>query len=316
MAEVLRKRLTARKPSQRIAAPDDSSGHNPNTPIKLYDLKPNSRFIIGEEVIPLDEEAVFFKGLVLGHVAEDRVLVQFGPEIIQMDVDEILPIREYAGRNNVPPMDYPMSSLVDNSKELTRSASLITLDEVDSYSAHEDPYDETDKVLSTSFDSLPEDQDPQEEIDNTEDSSEEVTILDLGSLCGEKDNDLTDSLESELEVIDPETEDLDDAMKGHFTGTVGSRKLRHHSDLVSGLLGMPNTASFIRQAADVVDASEDYIKNHETLDDVATLAIKNATTHLLNATDHLRKSGNKIAKKIASEIEEDYSEALSLPVEE
>lgn len=93
-----RHRLTDKPFHSRVAAPDSNSGQNPNTPVHLYDLKPNARFGVGEEVIYLDEDVVPVRGVVLGHVAEDRLLVQWPTLIKQEDVEDVLPMREYKGR--------------------------------------------------------------------------------------------------------------------------------------------------------------------------------------------------------------------------
>lgn len=81
--------------SSRIAAPDDESGRNYNTPIRIYDTKPNARFAIGEEVIPLDPNDAPVRGLVIGHVAEDRLLVQWPHEVTQVDTDDVIAMREW-----------------------------------------------------------------------------------------------------------------------------------------------------------------------------------------------------------------------------
>lgn len=107
-------RLTSKKfvgsrvlPSQgprriRKAAPNEFSGRNPNTPIKIYDTHPNQRFALGEDVMLMDPTDVPVRGTVLGHVAEDRLLVQWPHMVTQEDVDDVIAIRETTWRGMSP----------------------------------------------------------------------------------------------------------------------------------------------------------------------------------------------------------------------
>lgn len=80
----------------RTAVPDEFSGQNPNTPIRHYDTHPNRRLAIGEEVIPLDPAEPPVRGMVLGYIAEDRLLVQWPHTASQMDCDEVIGVREWS----------------------------------------------------------------------------------------------------------------------------------------------------------------------------------------------------------------------------
>ncbi len=82
--------------TSRRAAPNQFSGHNPNTPINLYDTHPNARFAMGEDVMHYDQMAnnVSIIGSVLGHVAEDRLLVQWPNMVSQEDAEDLIAVRE------------------------------------------------------------------------------------------------------------------------------------------------------------------------------------------------------------------------------
>ena len=80
---------------KRTAAPNETSGRNPNTPIRLYDTHPNQRFAVYDEVVPLDPDETDWKGTVLGHVAEDRLLVQWQDVVTQVDASEVVRTREW-----------------------------------------------------------------------------------------------------------------------------------------------------------------------------------------------------------------------------
>jgi hypothetical protein len=84
----------------RTAAPNEFSGQNLNTPIRLYDTHPNQRFAVGEDVILVDPAEVNVRGTVLGHIAEDRLLVQWPHEISQEDVDDVMALRESSWRGS------------------------------------------------------------------------------------------------------------------------------------------------------------------------------------------------------------------------
>jgi len=78
------------------ATPDENSGHNPNTPIRIYDTHPNQRFAIGDQVLKIDFEEPRVLGRVLGHIAEDRILVQWPHTASQEDVDDVISTQEWA----------------------------------------------------------------------------------------------------------------------------------------------------------------------------------------------------------------------------
>src|SRR4051812_22055432 len=89
-----RRRLSTRR---LTAAPDAFSRRNFNTPIILYDTHPNKRFLVGEDVILINSASggMPVRGQVLGHCADDRVWIRWPSEIMQEDVSDILPLREY-----------------------------------------------------------------------------------------------------------------------------------------------------------------------------------------------------------------------------
>jgi len=78
------------------AAPDETSGMNPNTPIRIYDTHPNQRFDLGDQVLKIDFEEPRVLGRVLGHAAEDRIWVQWPHTVSQEDVDDVISTREWA----------------------------------------------------------------------------------------------------------------------------------------------------------------------------------------------------------------------------
>jgi len=80
----------------RKAAPDEYSGLNPNTPIRIYDTHPNQRFEIGDQVLLIDFEEPRVLGRVIGHAAEDRVWIQWPHTVSQEDVDDIISTKEWA----------------------------------------------------------------------------------------------------------------------------------------------------------------------------------------------------------------------------
>ena len=90
----MRRRLTRQGLFRRTAAPDEFSGRNPNTPINLYDIKPNARFPVGSLVTFVDSRWVKVKGRVLGHAAEDRLWVQLPNEVAQLDVEDVVGFHE------------------------------------------------------------------------------------------------------------------------------------------------------------------------------------------------------------------------------
>jgi len=78
------------------AAPNETSGVNPNTPIRIYDTHPNQRFDLGDQVLKIDFEEPRVLGRVLGHIAEDRIWVQWPHTVSQEDVDDVISTREWA----------------------------------------------------------------------------------------------------------------------------------------------------------------------------------------------------------------------------
>ena len=65
------------KPNKKKASIDEKTGENINAPVKSYITHPNQRFEVGDHVVMIDPEEPEVKGEVLGHVAEDRVLVKW-----------------------------------------------------------------------------------------------------------------------------------------------------------------------------------------------------------------------------------------------
>jgi len=86
----------AMRTKKRRAAPNSMSGLNPNTPIRLYETHPNQRFGIGDQVLKIDPEEPDVLGKVLGHVAEDRVWVQWPHTASQEDVDDVISLQEWS----------------------------------------------------------------------------------------------------------------------------------------------------------------------------------------------------------------------------
>jgi hypothetical protein len=132
----MRKRITTRGLFRRTAAPDEFSGRNLNTPISLYDIKPNARFAVGSDVTFVDSRWMKLRGTVLGHVAEDRLWVQWPNEIRQMDVDEVVgfdEIGEGAAKQTGDSVSASRGS---------RQATIISFDEIDRFSPKEDEEDE------------------------------------------------------------------------------------------------------------------------------------------------------------------------------
>lgn len=156
-----RKRLTSERlfPRGRKAAPDANSGRNLNTPIQLYDIKPNARFVDGEEVIPLTTETLPVKGIVLGHVAEDRVWVQWPTMIKQEDTDDI-------GRLSEHP--FFGGNALESSAGRIRAHRRVRADK------------------QTLFESLPKDQDPNEKLELIPEE-EAVPFEEVDSPCGLED---------------------------------------------------------------------------------------------------------------------------------
>lgn len=81
--------------ANRQAAPTVTTGHNPNVPIRTFDTHPVDYFPIGCTVLPLDLSEPPVRGHVIGHVAEDRLLVDWGRLVDQHDVDEVIKTDEW-----------------------------------------------------------------------------------------------------------------------------------------------------------------------------------------------------------------------------
>ena len=120
-----RRRLTTQGLFGRTAAPDESSGRNPNVPIRLYDTKPNARFSVGSEVTYLDSKLMKVRGTVLGHVAEDRVLVQWPNEVMQEDVEDLVGLHEIENSGMGPMPNDPLAA-----DRVSRNASLLTFEDI------------------------------------------------------------------------------------------------------------------------------------------------------------------------------------------
>lgn len=122
----MRQRLTRDGLFRRTAAPDAFSGRNPNTPINLYDIKPNARFPVGSKVTFVDSEWLKVRGTVLGHAAEDRLWVQMPNEVIQADVEDVVGLDEVTERVEMRSPGYIESS------RRQRNAAFFTLDDLKS----------------------------------------------------------------------------------------------------------------------------------------------------------------------------------------
>jgi hypothetical protein len=86
--------------------------------------------------------------------------------------------------------------------------------------------------------------------------------------------------------------------------------MRNHVNLVGGLLAMPRTADVIRQTVDLVSAVRE-LDEGQPLDEITRSALRNTSRNLLTATDHLKSVNNRIANRVAGEIEQLYVDALS-----
>lgn len=86
----------ATKTKKRKATPDEGSGHNLNSPVKLFSTHPNRRFALGDMVLMIDPEEPNVLGKVLGHVAEDRVWVQWPTTASQEDVEDLIATHEWS----------------------------------------------------------------------------------------------------------------------------------------------------------------------------------------------------------------------------
>ena len=140
----MRQRLTQQGLFRRTAAPDPFSGRNMNTPINLYDIKPNARFPVGSKVTFVDSRWMKIRGTVLGHAAEDRLWVQWPNETAQMDTEEVVGLDEATERVEVRPSGYVESS------RRPRNAAIITFDDLDDREAWRgvnDEYEDEDGDL-------------------------------------------------------------------------------------------------------------------------------------------------------------------------
>jgi hypothetical protein len=102
---------------------------------------------------------------------------------------------------------------------------------------------------------------------------------------------------------------------GYFKGVTPAasrslKRMKNHANLVGGILAMPRTAGVIRQAVDLVSAVHE-LDDGESLDKTTRSAIRNTSHNLLMATDHLKGVNNRIANRVAGEIEQLYVESLS-----
>lgn len=127
----MRRRLTQQGLFRRTAAPDAFSGRNMNTPITLYDIKPNQRFPVGSVVTFVDDKFLRLRGTVLGHAAEDRLWVQWPNEVRQMDTDEVV--------NNSEIQDAGSSSRGDVTG--SRTATILNFEDIDRFNEEEEDED-------------------------------------------------------------------------------------------------------------------------------------------------------------------------------
>jgi hypothetical protein len=185
-----RRRLTTRR---LVASPDAFSGRNFNSPVMLYDTHPNRHFIVGEDVMPVTGGGIRgtpVRMTVLGHCAEDRLWLKGPYEIEQWDVSDVIPMRDYEyGEAHQAKLKGPQAS-----RSAARGVRADFLELEDEGSGD----DETEEVQELIFDSLPEDQDPEEGIDTEPEDSGEVTLIDLGSVCDDK-YDQTEAIEQVLQ---------------------------------------------------------------------------------------------------------------------
>lgn len=199
-----RQRLTTRK---LVASPDAFSGRNFNSPVMLYDTHPNKRFVVGEDVIPISGGAIKgmpVRGQVLGHAAEDRLWVKWPTEIAQEDVSDVMALREYEyGGSTQARLKGPQASRAA-SREVF--ADFLELENEMGSGEEGNGEDETEEAQELIFATLPEEQNPEEEIDLESDGSDEVTLLDLGSVCDDE-YDQTNAIEEALEESDFESQE-------------------------------------------------------------------------------------------------------------
>jgi hypothetical protein len=130
----MRRRLTQEGLFRRTAAPDEFSGRNINTPVILYDLKPNQRFPVGSVVTFVDDTYLRLRGTVLGHAAEDRLWVQWPNEVRQMDTEEVVSNDEIQDGGSSSPVG------VIGSRG-SRQATTLTFDEIDRFNDEDEDED-------------------------------------------------------------------------------------------------------------------------------------------------------------------------------
>jgi hypothetical protein len=147
----------------------------------LYDTHPNKRFVVGEDVIPITGamRGMPVRGTVLGHCAEDRLWVKWPTEISQEDVSDVLPFREYEyGGTTEARLKGPQAS-----RGAVRQARAGLLEgEIEDGGGE----NETEETMELVFDSLPGEQNPEEDIDTEPEDSGEVTLIDMGSVCDDE----------------------------------------------------------------------------------------------------------------------------------
>jgi hypothetical protein len=89
------KKMSTPKKTLKLAFLDETSGQNPNFPIRKFDTHPNAYFKKGDRVTYFDHEAQNLAGTVVGHAAEDRVWVDWGRDVTQEDVDDLIKDKEW-----------------------------------------------------------------------------------------------------------------------------------------------------------------------------------------------------------------------------
>jgi len=82
--------------TKRQANINETSGQNINSYVQLYDTHRNAHFEVGDEVVLADTSQVPIVGKVLGHVAEDRLIVQWPYAVGQEDVDDLVKKEDFA----------------------------------------------------------------------------------------------------------------------------------------------------------------------------------------------------------------------------
>jgi hypothetical protein len=114
--------MRSRKTNQVLAA-----NNAPRASLtQLYLTHPNKRYSIGDEVMNIDTIEVPFIGHVLGHIAEDRLLVEWPTHIAQETYDEIMPVRESVwGRSKVASQT-PNGSFKGKMERLAKESVFLT----------------------------------------------------------------------------------------------------------------------------------------------------------------------------------------------